>query len=181
MLPFGRAAGASFRGGRSRAGFSSRSAPQWLYPLAPGDRARRSVLSEASTVRRVSWQAFRASAADLLGGNKRLFSEATVPQPARPSVMSQQLKLRTRQASGSVSDICLSSVCIIRMFRPFANAPKWPSSLQKGRIGRLPAREIARGPFATSLVCLGTIAEKEAGFRSLRAGLKKKLSDFSQL
>jgi hypothetical protein len=45
----------------------------WLYRLAPGGRARRSVLSEASTVRRVSWRAFRASAADLLAGDKRLY------------------------------------------------------------------------------------------------------------
>src|SRR6266478_1236043 len=37
----------------------------WLYRLAPGGRARRSVLSEASTVRRVSWRVFRAAAADL--------------------------------------------------------------------------------------------------------------------
>ena len=75
--------------------------PFWLYRQTPGDRARRSVLSEASTVRRVSWRAFRASAADLLPGDKRLFSAA--PQPARPSVMSQQLKSRTRQARGSTA------------------------------------------------------------------------------
>jgi hypothetical protein len=43
-------------------------------------RARRSVLSEASAVRRVSWRAFRASAADLPPGDKRLLSEAPVPQ-----------------------------------------------------------------------------------------------------
>ena len=77
--------------------------PLWLYHQAPGDRARRSVLSRASTVRRLSWQASRASAADLLPGDKRLFSEAQVPQPARPSVMSQQLKSCTRQARGSTA------------------------------------------------------------------------------
>jgi hypothetical protein len=67
------------------------------------NRARRSVLSGASTVRRPSWQASRASTADLLPGDKRLFSEAQVPQPARPSVMSQQLKSCTRQARGSTA------------------------------------------------------------------------------
>src|ERR1700704_2254339 len=77
--------------------------PFWLYRQTPGDRARRSVPSEASTVRRVSWRAFRASAADLLPGDKRLFSAAPPPQPARPSVMSQQLKSRTRQARGSTA------------------------------------------------------------------------------
>jgi hypothetical protein len=74
-----------------------------LYRLAAGGRARRSVLSEPSTVRRVSWRAFRASAADLLPGDKRLFSEAPVPQPARPSVMSQQLKSHSRRARGSTT------------------------------------------------------------------------------
>jgi hypothetical protein len=77
--------------------------PLWLYRQAPGDRARRSVLSEASTVRRVSWRALRASVADLLPGYKRFFSEAPAPQPARPSVMSQQLKSRTRQVRGSTA------------------------------------------------------------------------------
>ena len=48
----------------------------------------------------MSWAAFRASAANLLPGDKRLFSEAPVPQPARPSEMSRQLKSRTRQARG---------------------------------------------------------------------------------
>jgi hypothetical protein len=74
----------------------------WLYRLAPGGRVRRSVLSEASTVRRVSWRAFRASAADLLPGDKRLYEAA--PQPARPSVMSQQLKSHSRQARGSTTE-----------------------------------------------------------------------------
>src|SRR3981189_51666 len=77
--------------------------PLWLYRQTPGDSARRSVLSEASTVRRVSWRAFRASAADLLPGDKRLLAEEPGPQPARPSVMSQQLKSRIRQARGSTA------------------------------------------------------------------------------
>jgi hypothetical protein len=74
--------------------------PLWLYHQTPGDRARRSVLSGASTARRQSWQASRASAADLPSGDKRLFSEAPALPPARPSVMSQQLRSRTRQARG---------------------------------------------------------------------------------
>ena len=77
----------------------------WLYRLAPGGRARRSVLSEASTVRRVSWRVFRAAAADLLAGDKRLYEAAPVPpHPARPSVMSQQLKSHSRQARGSTTE-----------------------------------------------------------------------------
>jgi hypothetical protein len=69
----------------------------WLYRLAPGGRARRSVLSEASTVRRVSWRVFRAAAADLLAGDKRSYEAAPArPHPARPSVMSQQLKSHSR-------------------------------------------------------------------------------------
>jgi len=77
----------------------------WLYRLAPGGRAQRSVLSEASTVRRVSWRAFRASAADLPPGDKRLYEAAPAPsQPARPSVMSQQLKSHSRQARGSTTE-----------------------------------------------------------------------------
>src|SRR5450755_152447 len=79
--------------------------PLWLYHRAPGDLARRSVLSRASTVRRPSWQASRASAADLLPGDKHFFSEAQLPQPARPSVMSQQLKSCTRQARGSTAAV----------------------------------------------------------------------------
>ena len=77
----------------------------WLYRLAPGGRARRSVLSEASTVRRVSWRVFRAAAADLLAGDKRLYEAAPAPpHPARPSVMSQQLKSHSRQARGSTTE-----------------------------------------------------------------------------
>jgi hypothetical protein len=78
------------------------SRPLWLYRQTPGDRARRSVLFEASTVRRGSWRAGRASA-DLPPGDKRSLSEAPVSQPARPSVMSQPLKSHTRQARGSTA------------------------------------------------------------------------------
>jgi len=73
--------------------------PVWFYRQMPGDRARRSVLFEASSVRRGSWQAYRASA-DLLPGDRRLLSEAPASQPARPSVMSRPWKSRTRQAIG---------------------------------------------------------------------------------
>jgi len=93
-------------------GLSARSATSGFtvrcLAIARGDP----VLSEASTVRRVSWRAFRASAADLLPGDKRLFSEAPVPQPARPSVMSQQLKSRTRQARGSTAAALLQQTPI---------------------------------------------------------------------
>jgi hypothetical protein len=77
----------------------------WLYHWAPGDRARRSILSEASCVHQASWRASRASAADLLLGDRRLFSGGPVPQPARPSVMSQPLKSRTRQARGPTAPL----------------------------------------------------------------------------
>ncbi len=70
---------------------------------SPGGRARRSVLSGASTVRRVSWRAFRAPAAGLLPGDKRLFSEAPVPRPARPSAMSHRWKSHSRRAKGSTT------------------------------------------------------------------------------
>jgi hypothetical protein len=76
--------------------------PFWLYRQMPGDRARRSVLFEVSSVRRGSWQAYRASA-DLLPGDRRLLSEAPASQPARPSVMSRPWKSRTRQAIGSTA------------------------------------------------------------------------------
>jgi hypothetical protein len=58
--------------------------PLWLYHRAYGDRAPRSVLSRASTVRRSSWQAAHEAVADLLPGDKHLLSEAQVPQTARP-------------------------------------------------------------------------------------------------
>src|SRR5450631_443853 len=59
--------------------------PLWLYHRAPGDLARRSVLSRASTVRRPSWQASRASAADLLPGDKHFFFGGAVAS-ARASI-----------------------------------------------------------------------------------------------
>jgi hypothetical protein len=89
----------------ARPALLSRASRLWLSRLAPGGRARRSVLSEASTVRRVSWRAFRAAAADLLAGDKRLYEAAPAPpQPARPSMMSQQLKSHSRQARGSTTE-----------------------------------------------------------------------------
>src|SRR5439155_10506537 len=54
---------------------------------------------------RVSWRVFRAAAADLLAGDKRLYEAAPAPpHPARPSVMSQQLKSHSRQARGSTTE-----------------------------------------------------------------------------
>jgi hypothetical protein len=74
----------------------------WLYRPLPGGHAQRSIHSLASTVHRVSWRAFRAAMADLRPEDRRLFSEALVPQPARPSVMNQR-KLHSRRARGSTA------------------------------------------------------------------------------
>ena len=73
-----------------------------LISVGPGDRARQSVLSAASTVRRRSRQAPYASAADLPPGDKRL-AEMPVLRPARPSWRSRQSTLRTRKARGSTT------------------------------------------------------------------------------
>jgi len=81
---------------------SARAAPPLASPAAPGDRAQRSVLSEASTVRRPSWQASRASAADLGRPDNRLFSDVPGTQRARPSVMSQWMS-RSHQAKGNTA------------------------------------------------------------------------------
>ena len=70
--------------------------------MPPGGRARRSVLSEVSTVRRPLWRASPASAAGI-SEDKRLFSEAQVLQPARPLVMSQQSKSHSRRGRRSTT------------------------------------------------------------------------------
>src|SRR5215470_16588741 len=81
---------------------SARAAHPLASPAAPGDRAQRSVLSEASTVRRPSWQASRASAADLVRPDNRLFSGVPRIQRARPSVMSQWVS-RSHRAKGKTA------------------------------------------------------------------------------
>jgi len=67
--------------------------------MPPGERVRQSVLFEASTVRRLP--SFGGSAADLRPASNRLFWEASVPQPERPSMMSEQLRFHSRQARRS--------------------------------------------------------------------------------
>jgi hypothetical protein len=80
--------------------------PEW--PIKEADVWRsRAVISSFSSFDRS--RASRAWAAHLPPGDKRLFSEAQLPEPARPSVMSQHLKSRTRQARGPTATALPSS------------------------------------------------------------------------